>query len=341
MTANDGEGKDEGKGNGEDKQSGEGDAQGVVESTEMSFEDMIGEEYAVDDEDENEYGGGLAGAMARAGQVIQEQREAITRAFVDYGPPYETHPKDEHILVNECSDHRGRIFEVHSLLNARVDPNLRDPEDLYYSASHWCARNCHFMILKMLHRANAKFTLLNEFGQTALHLACMVKQPVDKIGSQRKMVRFLLENGAEVNVRDRAGLCALDYCARIADAPLIKLLISHGADVIRDNNTMLVAPRSGLLDEVQDPDCYRLLYEAISAAKKKADEKAGKLRKEREDREIEEKIHARKEQQIVRRIHEMEEKEAAAGLAYQKKRAEDRTARIKQEMNTLKVNLLL
>ena len=61
------------------------------------------------------------------------------------------------------------------------------------------------MATKMLFRAGAKVNVTTELGNTPLDLAVMIQHPKDKRKTQMKLVNFLLENGAEVNTRDKGG----------------------------------------------------------------------------------------------------------------------------------------
>ncbi len=44
-------------------------------------------------------------------------------------------------------------------------------------------------------------------------------------------VRFLLENGADVNTKDKKNFTLLMYCAQFGDLTLISLVLSYGAKV--------------------------------------------------------------------------------------------------------------
>lgn len=99
-------------------------------------------------------------------------REVLWKVVVDYGPPYEPGNPEEvppYILVSECSEYDCNLYRLNNWLNKRLDPNERDPEDLYYTPMHWCVRNCHLQALKMLHKAGANLNLLNELGYITLH----------------------------------------------------------------------------------------------------------------------------------------------------------------------------
>jgi len=306
----------------------EAEVQRQIEEAEAQFAAAMEE-----DEDEEEQQSGL-GFFDRLGAMADEFTTEFTKNFVDYGPPY--YPQEEvYSLINECADMKLQVFTIHGLLNQRFDPNLRDPEDLYYTAGHWAARNAHLVAVRMLRRAGANFDLCNEFGQTVLHMATIIKQPPNKIKTQYKLCNYLIDEcNVMVNVRDKGGYCALDYACMNNDYEIIKILLKAGADVWREND-ILVAKRRELLDQVTDPDCYRL----IQLAQKKYEEEYLKKRHEaRSKRRKEQRMNRakqREEEQIQRKIQEFQDKKAAEQLAYQEKIKNDRDERIRKSMNTL------
>lgn len=102
-------------------------------NVEMSFEEAMALEMESSSSDSEDEGMGL---MDRAKEMLREQQMAFIKAFIDYGPPYYFQAA-KYELINECSEQKQKVLTVHSLLNARYNPNLRDPEDLYYTAAHW------------------------------------------------------------------------------------------------------------------------------------------------------------------------------------------------------------
>jgi len=54
-------------------------------------------------------------------------------------------------------------------------------------------------------------------------------------------VRFLLENGADVNTKDNKNFTLLMYCTEFNDLPLIQLAISYGARVNDKDNSGFTA----------------------------------------------------------------------------------------------------
>ena len=136
---------------------------------------------------------------------VGRQMNAIARAFVDYGPPYKNDELAGLNLVAQCSNYPVRLFDLHMMLNDRANPNTRDPEDLYYAGMHWCARNFSVLAMKMLRKAGADINIRNELDQTPLVMCVMIMQHRDRRKNQLKAVKYLLEQGALVNIRDKAG----------------------------------------------------------------------------------------------------------------------------------------
>lgn len=58
------------------------------------------------------------------------------------------------------------------------------------------------------------------------------------------------------------GYTPLDYAAMNNDLRTVKLLLNHGALVLRDNH-VLVAKRKPILHFVTDPDVHKLLLTAV------------------------------------------------------------------------------
>lgn len=94
-------------------------------------------------------------------EYINHMAVQFSKLFVDYGPPYTREPLPGS-LVDECSELSVSLFTVHSLLNMRANPNVPDPEDLYYTPMHWCGRNFHLLAAKMLRHAGAEVSLLQQ-----------------------------------------------------------------------------------------------------------------------------------------------------------------------------------
>ena len=198
-------------------------------------------------------------------QQIKKEWRAFKRELVqevkDYGPPYVDNasllPDD---LKEECALLRPKLLKIHNLLNMRANPNTPDEDDLYYTPLHWCARRNHLQAAQMLIEAHANVNAVTEFGHTPLHLAAMFKPPDAKSKklSRFPLIQLLVENGADVNVRDKGGFSALDFAARNQDLRMVKYLLDRNARCTLDPQ-YLVTGRDHILSFCIDPEVYRLI----------------------------------------------------------------------------------
>ncbi len=132
-------------------------------------------------DDERETGGEGGGEGERnrkkktggVSDFFRKKQKKMIKMLMDYGPPY-TKMESGITLLDECALPEPSIFEIHSMLNQRLNPNYRDSEDYYNSAMHWCARHAHYHPMKLLRRAKADMNQKNEFGHTPLHVICMM-----------------------------------------------------------------------------------------------------------------------------------------------------------------------
>jgi ankyrin repeat protein len=242
----------------------------------------------------------------RLNHFLRKQGKAFVRNFIDYGPPYAEKPFDV-ALINECAKPVLNHMELHKMLNTRLDPNLPDPEDLYYTPIHWCARNAHYLGLKMLRRAGAKVNVTNEMGVTPLDLVVMMKHPPDRRREQVKCVRYLLECGAEVNTRDKGGYGPIDHAAVNQDLEVILMLLERGARVMRENY-IFVGSRHHILRNVHDPECYKVLYETLLKEEDEAFAKQIKLQQRNfviDEEKKHEKLHLALNKKKQRRLERL------------------------------------
>lgn len=196
----------------------------------------------------------------------------FVKVFVDYGPPYTDEPENlQGSLVDECAELNLSLFSVHMLLNERADPNIPDLEDLAYTPLHWCARNFHLLAAKLLRRAKADVNRPNEFGITPFGLCVITTPTANFVNKKNKMVRWFLRHGANVNHRDKGGYTPLDYACINNDLPIVKMLLEHGADTMRDNK-VFCAPREPILNHCQDPDVYRIIRDTLELEIERSEE---------------------------------------------------------------------
>ena len=164
----------------------------------------------------------------------------------------------------------------------------------------------------MLLRAGAKFTVTNEMGVTPLDLAVMINHPKDKRKEKLKVIKYILENGADVNNRDKGGYSAIDHAAVNQDLEVIEMLIEYGAKVMRENY-IFVGTRHHILRQVHDPECYRVLYEKLIEEENEAFSKQIKTQNRNflvESEKNHEKLHLslnKKKQRRLERLKQFED----------------------------------
>ena len=144
----------------------------------------------------------------------------------------------------------------------------------------------------------------------------------------------MIENGADIDHRDKAGFTALDFAAMNNNKEIIKLLLANGASVERNNN-ILVAKRKELLDHVKDPDTYHLLHSKVKIVK---DLRVAQKYKNHELLRIAEekqKINDQVEKFELRRMLKRAEKERQAGEMFYKEQVEKMALENRSEMNEI------
>lgn len=285
---------------------------------EKEFENLMEEERLAAEAERVRRENQLKEAMVKIQRIAKKQLSNISKVVVDYGPPYDmedTWSQEQALnLVALCSDPRVRVHNIHMILNDKVDPSIPDPNDLYYTALHHCARNANVLACRMLRAAQAKVNVTNELGQTPLSLATLIIHMPDKKANQTKLIKYLIDEGADIHVRDKAGYEALDYAVMNQNVDLVKLLLVNGATVLRNNYT-LVAKRAPIMSLVVDPDVHALIYtqlkketeafaevKAIEEEKQKREKESLRVKKlnqflqDKRDRKREEEEQQRNEQ---------------------------------------------
>lgn len=111
------------------------------------------------------------------------------------------------------------LKSVELLLSKGADPDLRtglgNPLSLTIYSEQWD-------MMRLLLKAGVDVNAIGSIRSTALHV--MVEFARDA-----KLVKLLLEQGAEVNARDAEGLTPLDWAERNGDKAIVRLLKAAGA----------------------------------------------------------------------------------------------------------------
>jgi ankyrin repeat protein len=120
---------------------------------------------------------------------------------------------------------RGNSFLIESLLKHGADYSVRDKYG-WYSPIHIAimSNKKHApKIINLLVRYGAKVDEFDEFGNSPLHLACYK--------GNLNVVRSLIYNKANVNLKNPLDKTPLHYAAERSDGAFVDLLLASGADV--------------------------------------------------------------------------------------------------------------
>ena len=118
-----------------------------------------------------------------------------------------------------------------------------------HTALHVAARYANTAVLKVLVNKMPEINVIDEFGLTPLFWACR--------GNKLETVKFLISNGACVNIKSKENWNILHMAAVCADNELIKYLIEHKVsltDVDNKNRTPL-----SLAYEIKREDTIKFL----------------------------------------------------------------------------------
>mmetsp|Transcript_2500 Transcript_2500/g.4542 ORF Transcript_2500/g.4542 Transcript_2500/m.4542 type:complete len:451 (+) Transcript_2500:54-1406(+) len=310
---------------------------------ESKVQETVSDVIDEDDDDDNEslFDNESDDSLDEEGNVktdiaskLRKKKRQLIKMIVDYGPPYSKAETGE-AMVDECSKPEPSLFEMHTMLNNRVTPNYRDPEDFYNSSMHWCARHCTILAMRLLRRAKADVNIQNEFGQTPLHVLCMMKLPPSRRKKQFKTFMYMLSQGCDVNIRDKAGYCAIDYCAMNGAEKMVQVLVDVGAHVLRDNH-MLVAQRAQLVGLAGNEKTSQLLKDVV---KETLDEKEEEEQRKRIEKALAEEYMAtkkRREKMEQKRQDAHEYRKKLAQQEYEDMRARNRQQKMEEEEEMLR-----
>jgi ankyrin repeat protein len=106
----------------------------------------------------------------------------------------------------------------------------------------------------------------------------MFNQPPNKENTQKKLIKFLIEKGANVNHIDKGGFSAIDFVAANRHPDLVALLLENNADILHMNK-IFVAKRRNILEYVSDAKTRNILSArlALLEAKMKAEKDQAEL----------------------------------------------------------------
>lgn len=225
--------------------------------------------------------------------AVEGAIDGMDGLLFSYGPPYIPLTREMELyaaIVREASLPEASPVKIHALLSQKIDPNNKDDEDMQMAPMHYAARYCHFVIMQMLFKAGANVNVTNEMGVRPLSFAVMFTQKAENRNLQLRVIRSLLNHGADVNWIDKSGRTAIDYSVYLQDMEVTEILLDAGANVLRASpDRKLVAPRIDLLSQAKNADLYCLINERLKGEqavmdreREERNEKARKLKEERD-----------------------------------------------------------
>ena len=157
----------------------------------------------------------------------------------------------------------------------KSNPSLRKLKDKNSSNTflHFiCMNDDNFPLLEIIEPTNKEINRQNNFGETSLHIGI--------INKCKKITKYLIENGADVNASDYNLNMSLHLAVMNNDIDLIKLLIEYKANpllVNKNNETVL-----DIAIKMNFEDCINLLKEVslMNETKKNKNKKIFELKTE-------------------------------------------------------------
>ena len=151
--------------------------------------------------------------------AIEHDMNNIVDLLIKYGADIH-HMTSNGVTAIGIACINNNINIAKKLIDLGVDTNIADDEG--NTPFHIAIEgNAGVDLLNLLYVNNAKIDIQNIYGQTPLMIA-LEKGNVE-------VVKFLVDLGADLNLRDDDGKTALDLVIKYEDKKMIDLLITHGA----------------------------------------------------------------------------------------------------------------
>lgn len=171
----------------------------------------------------------------------------IFQALIDIGAQTEATTADGHTPLTLAAA-RGSMGTLKRLLEMGVDVDTKSEAGL--TALSWASKNGFFLAVELLLQHHAKVDTACRLGREPLAWAASNQADPQVIpgrgGEHAKVVRLLIDSGAEVDAKCTVGNTALNLAALQGDASVARVLVEKGADWTSTNR----AGMSALLNTV-------------------------------------------------------------------------------------------
>jgi ankyrin repeat protein/L-ascorbate metabolism protein UlaG (beta-lactamase superfamily) len=132
---------------------------------------------------------------------------------------------------------RGPDNELIKLLVSKgADVNVQGYNGI--TALHWAVKDNNLQIAKLLLKSGANINISNDYNGPVVTstISGTVLQVAINYSQSNEMVKFVIENGAKLNIKDSQGNTELHLVALKGDTEQAKILIRHGIDLNTANN---------------------------------------------------------------------------------------------------------
>ena len=151
-----------------------------------------------------------------------------------YGPPYQPNMELAKEFLEESMTSKVSLMSIHDCLSSKIDPNIMNKANANNRAIHYAARRGNVNFGRMLLRARADVNCRNSLGMTPLMVAS-----AGKFSMHTNFVRFMIDNGAKVDDKDRAGSTALVHAVMNINVNNVAVLLHHNATVVEPVHEMM------------------------------------------------------------------------------------------------------
>lgn len=105
---------------------------------------------------------------------------------------------------------------IELLIANRADVNIRDQRD--WTALHFAAQEYDIVSTKRLVQAGAEINAIDDYGNSVISRAVLNSQ------GRGDVITVLIENGADIDFKNRSGFSALDLARNISNYNVIQFL---------------------------------------------------------------------------------------------------------------------